>query len=131
MTMQEIITQAIKNTNENGIMDNEERLNISSVIALAYHFGKEVGVKEASDLANDRFHEQQKRARKCRYHRMAAEIVGEPAGFTCGRGFTCHPDYSQGWHETYWDCEVYDLIAAAVEADTADVGEMDGETVAV
>ena len=69
MTINERIKAAIQN------MDCEKD-DLNKIVALAYYMGREEATKEISDRYNNHIAEQKKRAAACRYHKMAAEIVG-------------------------------------------------------
>ena len=68
-----------------------------ALIVFAYQLGRHEGVREASDMADKRYAAQKEAASKCRYHKMALDIV-ENAGAEVAYGYkdiyTYHPDYS-------------------------------------
>lgn len=70
MTVIQRIKQAVNN------LDCETD-NIDKIIALAYMIGKEKATREVSNAYNKLLAEQRERAEKCRYHNMAAEIIGD------------------------------------------------------
>ena len=51
--------------------------NLEKIVAIAYYIGKEKATKEVSDAYKTLLEEQRKRAENCRYHNMAAEIIGD------------------------------------------------------
>lgn len=55
---------------------NFETDNIDKIIAIAYYMGKEKATKEICDRHKKIFDEQKERAKKCRYHKMAMEVIG-------------------------------------------------------
>lgn len=69
MTIKERIKQAVANL-------DCEKDDLNKIIALAYYMGREEATKEISDCYNKHIAEQKARAAACRYHKMAAEIVG-------------------------------------------------------
>lgn len=54
-----------------------EHDSIEKLIAIAYWIGREEATREISDKYNDLIRDQRRRAAECRYHKMAAEIVGD------------------------------------------------------
>lgn len=54
-----------------------EQDNLDKIIALAYYMGREKATREISDKYNAVLAEQRKHAESCRYHKMAAAIVGD------------------------------------------------------
>ena len=62
--------------------------NIDKLIYLAYWIGREEAAKSVSDVYAAHIAEQKHRAAECRYHKMAAEIVGT-------EDYLYFPDYSQ------------------------------------
>lgn len=61
--------------------------NLDKLIALAYFMGQEEATRRISDRYNAHLAAQHKRAEACRYHKMAAEIVGPEK-------FLYSPDYA-------------------------------------
>ena len=59
--------------------------SIEKLVKIAYYMGREEAAREVSDKYNDHIAEQKQRASECRYHNMAAEIIGVCAG-TIGEG---------------------------------------------
>ncbi|MFR6690684.1 hypothetical protein [Hominenteromicrobium mulieris] len=51
--------------------------SIEKLVKIAYYMGREEAAREVSDKYNDHIAEQKQRASECRYHNMAAEIVGD------------------------------------------------------
>ena len=70
MTVRERIKAAL----ENYSADTD---NLDKLVALAYLIGREEATKEISDKYSNLLKEQKERAKECRYHNMAAYIVGE------------------------------------------------------
>ena len=70
MTVIQRIKQAVNNF-------DCETDNIDKIIALAYMIGKEKATRDVSNAYNKLLVEQRKRAENCRYHNMAAEIIGD------------------------------------------------------
>lgn len=56
---------------------NTEIDSTDKLIYLAYYFGRELAIKEISDKHNKLVDEQKTRAKACRYHKMANEIIGD------------------------------------------------------
>ena len=52
--------------------------SIEKLVKIAYYMGREEAAREVSDKYSDHIAEQKQRASECRYHNMAAEIVGDP-----------------------------------------------------
>lgn len=55
---------------------DEAPASIEKMIFVAYMIGMEKGEMQTSELYNAHIAKQHKRAEACRYHKMAAEIVG-------------------------------------------------------
>jgi len=70
-----------------------EEGTLDDLLKYAYMSGKEQGVQEACNEANRRWHRQRDRARRCRYYKVAKDVIGPPACNTKGQGFIYHPDY--------------------------------------
>ena len=87
MTVIERIKQAVDNY-------DCEKDNLDKIIALAYMIGKEKATKEVSDAYSKLLAEQRERAEKCRYHKMAAEIIGDKEHLYFG-------DYDGGMRYTF------------------------------
>lgn len=51
--------------------------SLNKLLALAYYMGREEATRETSDKYNAVLAEQRKRAESCRYHKMAAAIIGD------------------------------------------------------
>ena len=68
------IKQRIKKCLESFNCDND---NLEKIVALAYYMGKERATREVSDAYKALLAEQRERAENCRYHNMAAEIIGD------------------------------------------------------
>lgn len=51
--------------------------SIEKLVKIAYYMGREEAAREVSDKYNGHIAEQKQRASECRYHNMAAEIVGD------------------------------------------------------
>lgn len=58
----------------------------AKLITLAYHMGREAATKEVSDDYNALLAAQRERAKACRYHRMAAAVIGDER-------YIYNPDY--------------------------------------
>lgn len=58
-------------------LTDEVPAGIEKMIYMAYYMGREDATREISDRYNELIHEQQKRAQECRYHKLAAAIVGD------------------------------------------------------
>lgn len=64
-----------------------EKDSIDKLICLAYYIGREQATRELSDKYRKLLKEQRKRAKECRYHNMAAEIIGDTT-------YIYSPDYA-------------------------------------
>lgn len=93
MTYYERLKKAISGDAET-IDDIPQEGTLDSLLMYAYFVGKEDGVRAVSDRATAKWKEQLRKAKACRYWRMAVEIVGEGDPWTHGRGFVYHPDYA-------------------------------------
>lgn len=70
MTVIERIGECIRNT-------DLETDNIEKLICIAYYIGREEATKKISDKYNELIKYQRRRARECRYHNMAMQIIGD------------------------------------------------------
>ena len=74
MTILERITEII---NKEVDFCDSEPADFERMIYYAYYMGMEKGVHDISDKYNALIAEQNDRAKKCRYHKMAKEIIGD------------------------------------------------------
>lgn len=58
-------------------LTDEVPAGIEKMIYMAYYMGREDATREISDRYNELIQEQRKRAQECRYHKLAAAIVGD------------------------------------------------------
>ena len=58
-------------------LTDEVPAGIEKMIYMAYYMGREDATREISDRYTALIREQQKRAQECRYHNLAAAIVGD------------------------------------------------------
>ena len=77
--------------------------DLDKLLQYAYFAGKEKGVREACDMATERYKEQLQRAKACRYHKMARAILGKDNPFTGENGFIYHPDYADDYTREFGD----------------------------
>lgn len=68
--------------------------SVEKIIAIAYYIGREEATKEISDKYTALLREQRSRAKACRYHKMAFEIIGDT-------DYIYSSDYAQDVHETF------------------------------
>lgn len=73
--------------------------NLDKLIYMAYWIGREQATRDTSDVYSAHLAEQTKRAKACRYHKMATEILQN------GKGYICLPDYSRDLTETFGNDE--------------------------
>lgn len=66
------------------------------IMQYAYYAGKERATKIICDKASEIFAEQRKRAKECRYHKMAEQIIG-------GQTMIYSPHYSGDFQEAFGD----------------------------
>lgn len=78
---------------------------LDDLLRYAYMSGKEQGVQEVCNEANRRWHRQKDRAKRCRYYKVAKDVIGPAAPGTRGEGFVYHPDYSGHYGGTFCGCE--------------------------
>lgn len=74
MTCKKLIESIVNDPNQNGY--DMEKDDPRKLIAIAYYMGRESADREVSDMYNAHLARQRKRAEKCRYYRMALDIVG-------------------------------------------------------
>lgn len=72
-------------------MSDSSPASAEKLIQLAYWFGREDAAREICDKHNAMIADQKHRAEECRYHRMAAEIIGKETMIYSG-------DYSGDMH---------------------------------
>lgn len=58
-------------------LTDEVPAGIEKMIYMAYYMGREDATREISNRYNELIQEQRKRAQECRYHKLAAAIVGD------------------------------------------------------
>ena len=58
-------------------LTDEVPAGIEKMIYMAYYMGREDATREISDRYNALLREQRQRAQECRYHNLAAAIVGD------------------------------------------------------
>lgn len=85
MTIKEYVKNLVKNWPDMG--DENEPASVEKMLLVAYYMGREQATREISDRYNAHIAEQKKRASECRYHDMAAAVVGK-------EDFLYSPDYS-------------------------------------
>lgn len=73
MTTYERVKQALSNYN----FDDENGNGVNELIAYAYFLGRCEKSKELCDKTHSIFERQRNRAEKCRYHKMANDIIGK------------------------------------------------------
>lgn len=72
MTTYERVKKALESYN----FDDENGNGVNELIAYAYFLGKCEKSKELCDKAHSMFEAQHNRAKDCRYHKMAEDVVG-------------------------------------------------------
>lgn len=72
MTTYERVKKALESYN----FDDENGNGVNELIAYAYFLGKCEKSKELCDKAHSMFEAQHNRAKGCRYHKMAEDVVG-------------------------------------------------------
>ena len=72
LTVKELIESIVNDSNVKLSSDTLERL-----VTVAYYMGRETATREVSDLYMARICAQEERARECRYHNLAREIIGD------------------------------------------------------
>ena len=70
MTVLEKIAESVNTAN----LDAD---TVEKIICLAYYNGREEATHEVSDKYNALIADQRRRARECRYHNMAMQIIGD------------------------------------------------------
>ena len=60
-----------------GVQDNQHPATIEKMILMAYEIGREDATKDVSDQYTAMLSEIRDRADKCRYYRMAGQVVGD------------------------------------------------------
>ena len=60
-----------------GVQDNQNPATIEKMILMAYEIGREDATKDVSDQYTAMLSEIRDRADKCRYYRMAGQVVGD------------------------------------------------------
>lgn len=73
MKIKDRVRQAV----ETAQMDEVLTKDIDKLIALAYYIGRESATIEVSDKYNKLIAQQNERADKCRYYKMAKSIIGD------------------------------------------------------
>jgi hypothetical protein len=72
---------------------------INELIMYAYYLGRHEVAKECCDEARIIFEEQQKRAKECRYYKLAEKVQGNIGGIY-------HGDYSRDFVDMFKDDEI-------------------------
>lgn len=75
MTIKEYVKNLVKNWPDMG--DESEPASVEKMVLVAYYLGREQATREVSNKYNAHIAEQKKRASECRYHDMAAAVVGK------------------------------------------------------
>lgn len=91
MTYKELLKIALKDQ-----WNWEENPESLKLMQYAYYAGKERATKIICDKASEIFAEQRKRAKECRYHKMAEQIIG-------GQTMIYSPHYSGDFQEAFGD----------------------------
>ena len=72
------ITERVRSIVDSQVdLTDEVPAGIEKMIYMAYYMGREDATREISDRYNELLQEQRKRAQECRYHNLAAAIVGD------------------------------------------------------
>lgn len=75
-------------------LTDEVPAGIEKMIYMAYYMGREDATREISDRYNALLREQRQRAQECRYHNLAAAIVGDAE-------YIYSSDYAAGMTSTF------------------------------
>ena len=103
MTYRELLKTALQQTVD------EESDEVLKLMAFAYYAGREQSAKNICDKARAIFAEQRERARQCRYHQMAEQIIGKQTHIYS-------PDYSGDYTMTFGDDVVPEELSLKVQA---------------
>ena len=74
MTIAERVNNLVNNQINFG--SEYDPASIEKMIVMAYYMGREAAAKEVSDMYRSHIKAQKDRAGSCRYHNMAASVVG-------------------------------------------------------
>jgi len=69
--------RTIKEIIEKGYPEDSDPTEVHKMIMAAYWYGQHVAAKRLGDQAKSAVDTMRNRAKKCRYHKMAQEVIGK------------------------------------------------------